>query len=118
MATMRALSPLTRIRKLALALPETDEAAPFGDPWFRVRSRMFCCFTSHNGRPAVVVKVGKENLDLFLRDPRFYKSPYIGNSGWVGLFLEAPIDWDEVNALIRDSYNRVAPKALRLPGTE
>ncbi|MCW5963899.1 MAG: MmcQ/YjbR family DNA-binding protein [Bryobacterales bacterium] len=112
---MRAFPPLTRIRKLALALPETDEAAPFGDPWFRVRAKMFCCFTSHEDRPAVVVKVGKENLDLFLKDRRFYKSPYIGNSGWVGLFLDGTVDWDEVSTLIRDSFNRVAPKALRLP---
>jgi predicted DNA-binding protein (MmcQ/YjbR family) len=106
---------LQKLRSVALALPETDEAAPFGDPWFRVRGKMFCCLTEHQGRPALVVKVGKENLDLFLADARFYRSPYIGNHGWVGLFLDSDTDAEEQRALIRDSYNRVAPKALRLP---
>lgn len=105
---------LARIRALALALPETDEAAPFGDPWFRVRAKMFCCFTSQQGVAALVVKVGRENLELFLRDARFFKSPYIGNAGWVGLLLREPVDWHEARALIRDSYNRVAPKSLRV----
>ncbi|MCU0229730.1 MAG: MmcQ/YjbR family DNA-binding protein [Bryobacterales bacterium] len=106
---------LVRVRALAVALAETDETMPFGDPWFRVRAKMFCCFTSHEETPALVVKVGKENLDLFLRDARFFKSPYIGNAGWVGLRLVEPVDWEEVRALVHSSYNRVAPKALRLP---
>lgn len=109
---------LTRIRKLALALPETDEASPFGDPWFRVQTKMFVCFTTNNEEPAIVVKVGKENLGIFLNDPRFYESPYIGRHGWVGLRLNDKPDWREVEALIRDSYNRVAPKRLRLPSSD
>ncbi len=109
---------LATIRTLALALPETDEATPFGDPWFRVCGKMFCCFTSHHDKPALVVKVGRENLDLFLGDPRFFKSPYIGRAGWVGLILDTPVHWDEIRALVRDSYNRVAPKKLRLPDDE
>ncbi len=106
---------LDQVRNFALCLPETDEAAPFGDPWFRVRSRMFCCFSKHQGKPSLIVKVGKGNLDLFLRDARFFKSPYIGNAGWVGLVLEDPLQPEEVRTLIRDSYNHVAPKSLRLP---
>ena len=103
------------LRKLALALPETDEATPFGDPWFRVRGKMFCCLSEHEGRPALVTKVGKENLDLFLADARFFRSPYIGNHGWVGLYLDTKPEPEELHELIRDSYNRVAPKKLRLP---
>lgn len=106
---------LNRIRKLALAFPETDEASPFGDPWFRVRGKMFACFTTHEGVPAVVAKVGKENLDIFLKDARFYESPYIGRHGWVGLRLDGKPVWQEIAALIRDSYNRVAPKKFRVP---
>lgn len=113
-----ASHPLPRIRKFALALPETDEACPFGDPWFRVSTKMFACFTTHNGEAAIVVKVGKENLGIFLNDTRFYESPYIGRHGWVGLRFGDKPDWREVEALIRDSYNRVAPKRLRLSSTE
>jgi predicted DNA-binding protein (MmcQ/YjbR family) len=106
---------LDEMRQVALGLPECDEAAPFGEPWFRVREKMFCCFTEHEGRQALVTKVGKENLDLFLADIRFFRSPYIGNHGWVGLYLDTNPKPAELRALIRDSYSRVAPKKLRLP---
>lgn len=106
---------LNKLRSMALTWPECDEAAPFGEPWFRVRGKMFCCLTEHEGRPALVTKVGKENLDLFLADSRFFRSPYIGNHGWVGLYLDTNPEPPELRALIRDSYNRVAPKKLRLP---
>lgn len=109
---------LARVRKICLALAETDEACPFGDPWFRVRSKMFCCFAEQDGVPCLVVKVGKENLDLFLGDPRFFLAPYIGRGGWVCLRMPdgkgAPPDWEEATALIHESYNRMAPKKLRI----
>lgn len=106
---------LQRVRRLALSLPETDEACPFGDPWFRVVGKMFCCLAEHEGAPALVVKVGKENLALFLNDPRFFRAPYIGQHGWVCLRMLPPVQWEEVTALIRDSYQRMAPKRLRQP---
>lgn len=108
---------LARVRKIALRLPETDEACPFGDPWFRVCGKMFACFAEQEGIPCLVVKVGKENLDLFLADARFFLAPYLGRGGWV--CLRMPVakgtkpDWEEVSALIQDSYFRIAPKRLR-----
>jgi predicted DNA-binding protein (MmcQ/YjbR family) len=104
---------LARVRKLALAYPETDEASPFGDPWFRVRGKMFTLFSVWNGQPCIAVKVGKEHLPLFLEDPRFFQTPYIGRGGWVCLLLDKAVDWEEVAELIRDSFNRVAPKRLQ-----
>lgn len=112
---MARATRLERIRTLALSLPETDEACPFGDPWFRVRGKMFCCLAEEDGLPVLVVKVGKENLALFLKDQRFFQAPYIGKHGWVCLRLDSKAPWDEVEALIRDSYRMVAPKRLRLP---
>jgi predicted DNA-binding protein (MmcQ/YjbR family) len=109
--TMTRAQMLARVRKLCLALEETDEACPFGDPWFRVRGKMFCCFAEEAGVPCLVVKVGKENLDLFL-------APYMGRGGWVCLRMPegkaAQPDWEEATALIHESYNRMAPKKLRI----
>lgn len=109
---MTSAQLLARVRKAALAYPETDEAAPFGDPWFRVRGKMFTLFSVWNGKPCVAVKVGKEHLHLFLEDPRFFQTPYIGRGGWVCLKLESEPDWEEVDELIRESFRRVAPKRL------
>ena len=53
-------------------------------------------------------------------DPqRFFRPPYVGVRGWVGVYLDVPqVDWDEVAELVADAYRTVAPKRLaaRLDG--
>jgi predicted DNA-binding protein (MmcQ/YjbR family) len=41
--------------------------------------------------------------------------PYVGPSGWVGVWLDGKVDWAELADLLRDSYRLVAPKRLRPP---
>ena len=43
---------------------------------------------------------------------RFFVPPYVGPSGWVGVWLDRRPDWSEVRELMRDSYRLVAPKRL------
>jgi predicted DNA-binding protein (MmcQ/YjbR family) len=38
--------------------------------------------------------------------------PYVGKSGWVGIWLDRNIDWDQLESLIRESYCLIAPKRL------
>jgi hypothetical protein len=49
---------------------------------------------------------------------RFFVPPYVGPSGWVGVWLDRAPDWGELEGLLRDSYRLVAPKRLaaRLDG--
>ena len=105
---MRSGDILRRVRRICLALPDTDEGAPFGHPWFRVKSKMFVSFADHEQTPCIVVKVGKDLLGVFLEDPRFFRAPYIGQHGWVGWKMAGEIDWEEVEELIRGSYAKVA----------
>jgi predicted DNA-binding protein (MmcQ/YjbR family) len=44
---------------------------------------------------------------------RFFVPPYVGPSGWVGVWLDGAVDWPEVADLLRDSYVLVAPRKLR-----
>ena len=38
-------------------------------------------------------------------DPaRFFRPPYVGPKGWIGVHLAGPVDWDEVAALVRRSW--------------
>ena len=42
-------------------------------------------------------------------DPeRFFRPPYVGHRGWVGVYLDGPVDWDELDALIDDAHEVVA----------
>ena len=43
---------------------------------------------------------------------RFFVPPYVGPSGWVGVWLDQGVDWDDVAGFLTDAYRLVAPKRL------
>jgi predicted DNA-binding protein (MmcQ/YjbR family) len=46
-------------------------------------------------------------------DPtRYFKPPYVGPSGWVGIYLDGKVDWAAVEDQLRDAYRLIAPKKL------
>ena len=112
-------SPLTRLRKLCLALPEAHEVEAWGEPTFRVRNKLFATYASagnHHGagRPAVWCKAPKGDQDLLVRGApdRFFVPPYVGPSGWVGVWLDGKANWAELAELLREAYRITAPKRL------
>ena len=111
--------PLARLRKICLALPQAHEVEAWGEPTFRVRNKLFAMYAAPNnhhgaGRPAVWCKAAPGNQALMVRaEPeRYFVPPYVGPSGWVGVWLDRNPDWSEVKDLMRDSYRLVAPKRL------
>jgi hypothetical protein len=111
--------PLPRLRALCLALPEAHEAVAWGEPTFRVRDKLFAMYASaatHHGagRPAVWVKATPANQEsLVAAEPRrYFVPPYVGPSGWVGVWLDRRPRWGELDGLLRDAYRRTAPKRL------
>jgi len=47
-------------------------------------------------------------------DPtRFFRPPYVGVSGWVGVVLDTRPDWNRVAGLVREAYLSVATPKLR-----
>lgn len=114
-----ATAPLPRLRKVCLALPEAHEVEAWGEPTFRIRNKMFAMYAAPNnhhggGRPAVWCKAAPGNQALMVRarPDRYFVPPYVGPSGWVGVWLDRTPDWSEVKELMRDSYRLVAPKKL------
>ena len=112
-------SPLVRLRKLCLALPEAHEVEAWGAPTFRVRNKLFAMYaaagTHHGaGRAAVWCKATRVNQSLMISaaPARFFVPPYVGPSGWVGIWLDEKPDWAEVASLLADGYRLVAPKRL------
>ena len=43
---------------------------------------------------------------------RFFRPPYVGHRGWVGIRLDLRVDWHQVAAAIDDAYRLVAPRRL------
>ena len=111
-ATAKTLAEnLERMRSLAMALPEATEEITWGtDINFRVRKKIFA-FPGQGG--SLMVKADRNELPALLDDSRFSPAPYLARGGWVMMDLTSrPVDWDEVDELIRTSYILIAPKKL------
>ncbi len=48
--------PLTRLRKLCLALPEAHEVEAWGEPTFRVRNKLFAMYASSGNHMGAAVR--------------------------------------------------------------
>jgi phosphoribosylglycinamide formyltransferase-1 len=109
---------LTRVTKIALALPETARCVHGSHAGFLVRKKTFADFLDNphgDGIVAVTCKVMPgDNAALAAAQPaRFYLPSYVGPRGWVALRLDVgEIDWDEVRELLVCSYQLLAPKRL------
>jgi len=109
--------PLPRLRRLCLALPETTERLSHGEPTWFVRDRTtFVMFADHHHDDRVAcwlaARAGAQAA-LIAEDPaRYFRPPYVGGRGWVGVWLDRTVDWDAITDLVVDAYRMVAPKRL------
>ena len=108
------MSPLARLRRLCLALPEAVEQETWEIPTFRVRGRIFALASAQDDRAAVWCKAppGAAAMLIEAAPARFFRPPYLGHRGWLGIWLEPAPDWDELAFLVRRSHALVAPKTL------
>ncbi|MGZ6069568.1 MAG: MmcQ/YjbR family DNA-binding protein [Myxococcaceae bacterium] len=109
---MARSDPLTEMRRICLALPETAETMTWGQPHFRVRGKIFAGFGDHGGTFTLGFKLEREHADAAIQDPRFARAPYVGAHGWISMDVKGVRDWAEVRALVRESYRLIAPKKL------
>lgn len=111
-------SRLTRVTKLALALPETSRQLYGSHAQFLIRKKTFAYFLDNHHGDGIVAIAGKvlpgDNKALVEAQPRrFYLPAYIASRGWVALRLDiGKIDWNEVRELLLGSYTLIAPKRL------
>lgn len=118
--TPQATAALDKLRALALALPEANEKLSHGMPaFFITKGKMFAYFWhAHHGDSvtAAIVKTSgpEEQAMLIEMEPDlYYRPPYFGPSGWVGIHLDRPdTDWDRVGDRVAISWELVAPRRL------
>ena len=113
---MHADEVLERLRTICLAFPEAVEAGGVGVPSFKVRGKVFAMRHDLHGvrRWSAWFKAspGVQELLVGAAPERFFVPPYVGHHGWVGAYLDVPVDWDELADLIEESYRMTAPKRL------
>jgi predicted DNA-binding protein (MmcQ/YjbR family) len=99
---------LARIRKICMPLEGTEEKLSHGHPTFATSKGIYAVLEEYRGELSICVKVGLEVQGVFLEDPRYYLTPYIGKLGWVSLKVHAaPLDWKEIAGLLGASHQLV-----------
>lgn len=110
---------LERLRTLCMALPEANERTSHGEPtWFAGRGKVFAMFDNHHhGAPHLAVwlpmPLGIQETLVETDADLFFRPPYVGPKGWVGVNLYVLKDWRKLELLVRDAYMHVAGKTLQ-----
>ena len=108
-----------RLRDICQALPEVTERPSHGAPTWYVRGKKSFATLWADGHHAdhfphlwCAGLPGAQEA-LTGSDPgRFFRPPYVGGRGWIGVRLDGTVDWAEVAELCADAYRAVAPPAL------
>lgn len=109
---------LDHVRTIALALPETNERLSHGAPTFFIRDKktfvMFVDNHHDDGRLALWTAApdGVQSTLIETESERFFRPPYVGHRGWIGVRLDIDVDWDEITGIIDDAYRCIASKQL------
>jgi hypothetical protein len=108
-----------RLRRICTSLPDANERRSHGEPtWFAGKGKAFAMLDDHHH--------GAAHLSVWLPQPfgaqealigsdpeRFFRPPYVGVRGWIGVVLDTGPDWREVARLVREAYLSVASAKLR-----
>jgi hypothetical protein len=105
-----------RLRRIALALPEATEKLSHGELSFFCRKQFVMLDDHHHGADHLAFWAAAPpgaQEELVASDPeRYFRPPYVGHRGWVGVRIDRDPDWDEVAEVVRDAYRQVAPRKL------
>lgn len=109
---------LERVRAICLALPEVNERPSHGTPTFFIRDKKTVVTYSDNHHDDGILALwcaAAEGVQEMLveADPhQFFRPPYVGHRGWIGVRLDRNPEWDVVAGIIEDAYREIAPKTL------
>lgn len=108
---------LRRVRRICTSLPEVTEKLSHGEPTFFVRKKVFAMFANnhHNdGHVAVWVPAapGMQPALIEAMPETFFRPPYVGVRGWVGIELDNVAD-EELAFHISEAWKLIAPKPIQ-----
>ena len=110
---------LDRLRTICLRLPEVTERPSHSAPtWFVRGKTSFVSFWAdgHHGNvfPHLwcAAPPGAQTELVATEPHRFFRPPYVGGRGWLGVRLDVDLDWDEIAGICQEAYRTVAPKRL------
>ncbi len=108
---------LRRVRHICNALPETVEKLSHGEPTFFVGKKVFAmCSNNHHNDGHIAVwlpaAIGIQAMLIEASPEKFYKPPYVGVRGWVGIELDRVSD-EELAFHVHEAWRLIAPAKLQ-----
>jgi predicted DNA-binding protein (MmcQ/YjbR family) len=105
------------VREVCLSFPEAEEVISHGSPDYRVRGKSFASYVVNHhgdGRVALWLNAPTGSQEHYLKsEPKhFFSPPYVGTRGWLGMHLDKGLSWQRIASLVRQAYEKVAPRSL------
>jgi hypothetical protein len=92
------------------------EKVSHGEPtWFVRRTFVMYADRHHDDRVAFwcAAPPGVQEELVAAAPTRFFRPPYVGGRGWLGVYLDVDdVDWDEIGEIVLDAYRVIAPRKL------
>lgn len=106
-----------RVRAICLALPGVNEKQSHGAPAFFAGKQFLMLWPEghhdhHFAHMWCAAPAGVQ-AELVATEPdRFFRPPYVGTRGWIGVRLDGDVDWGELAAVCQEAFRTVAPARL------
>ena len=106
-----------RVRTICLALPDVIEKLSHGEAAWFIKGRQFATTSDHHhdDRLALWCAAPEGAQEMLVQaDPeRFFRPPYVGHRGWLGVYLDIEVDWTELEAIIGRAHVQVTGRAWK-----
>jgi len=107
-----------RVRSICLALPGAEERTSHGSPAFFVGRQFVMLWPAghhDNEFPHLwcAAPPGVQEELTSTESERFFRPPYVGHRGWIGVRLDGDVDWSEVASICAEAHQLIAPARLR-----
>jgi hypothetical protein len=107
------------LRGICGGLPEVTERPSHGAPTWFVRDKKSFVTLWANGHHEdhfphlwCAAAPGEQQSLIAASPDRFFRPPYVGHRGWIGVRLDGDVEWAEIAELCADAYRVVAPAKL------
>ena len=104
------------VRRIAAALPGVTEKLSHGEATWFVRGKSFAMMADHHHDDRLAVWLAApEGVQESLVDAapgRFFRPPYVGVRGWLGVYLDVPVDDAELARLVREAWSTIARRPI------
>jgi hypothetical protein len=108
-----------RLRAICTGFPEVTERPSHGAPtWFVRGKSAFVTLWEHGHHDDdfrhlwCAAPPGAQGELIAEHPDRFFRPPYVGHRGWLGVRLDGEVDWAEIAELCEDAYRTIAPATL------